>query len=275
MGADGPLTGWSFLVTRPAQRGDRLSAMLERQGAMVIQRPSLVIGEMEDPMPVADAMERADLAIFVSIYAVNALSQALALRPLSFRKSLRIAAVGGATADALKQLGLKVTFAPPGSTGSEGLIDALAGSNWQKREVALFAADTGRRVLAEWLTERGARVSRIIAYTRQPNPDADFDAVAGFLASPQRVITFTSLESARALTSAIPPGSRENLFASNLIVISQRIADGCRSMGFQGELDVADDTLDKTIVTLAIAQAGGQGVVTDLSTNDNSGGEGL
>lgn len=275
MGDKGQLTGWSFLITRPEDRGNRLSAMLKQLGALVVQRPSLVIGEIDDPLPVVAAMEDADLAIFVSVYAAGALGRALAIRSLCGRKSLEIAAVGRATSDALEQLGLAVKYMPAGSSGSEGLIDVLADKNWSGRDVALFCAENGRQLLAEWLIDRGANVSRIIAYTRQPNPAPAIDSIGDFLASPQRVIVFTSLESARALASVIPPESRKRLCDSNLIVISQRIADGCRSLGFHGKLDVAGDTSDRTVLALALRQAGCRRTGAGVRRNDNSGGEGL
>src|SRR6185503_6341767 len=105
MNAAPPLQGLGVVITRPRAAADVLAAALEREGARAFVFPALAI----EPLPPSaaldaalDALETTDLAIFVS---ANAVEMGLAAARARGHRPARVAAVGEATAQVLRNSG--------------------------------------------------------------------------------------------------------------------------------------------------------------------------
>lgn len=166
----GRLEGLGVVITRPRAAAEPLAAALEREGARPFVFPALEIEDLP-PSPALDAalatLERAALAIFVSAHAAERGLAAVRRRgPWPLRA--QVAAVGEATAQALRSAGFARVIAPRERHDSEALAgltelqaDRICGHN-----VVIFRGEGGRERLKQLLEERGARVCYAECYRR-------------------------------------------------------------------------------------------------------------
>jgi uroporphyrinogen III methyltransferase/synthase len=164
-----PLFGQRVVVTRTRQQASDLAIQLEDLGANVIEAPTIELVEPSDWAPIDQAMTRSgeyDWVIFTSANGVRFTRERLRAidRDVRVFGSAKIAAIGDATADAIRdQLSLHVDLCPE-SFVAEALADALAtrGQIAGKRFL-LLRADIARPLLRERLEKGGAKEVQDVA----------------------------------------------------------------------------------------------------------------
>jgi uroporphyrinogen-III synthase len=170
-----PLEGRTILVTRARQQAGRLTSELQTLGAQVVEIPTIEIS----PPASYDPLDRAlrDLQDFnwiivTSSNTVNVLRERMiALRlPPSVFSHLEIAAIGSATAEAVRDLGLKVAFMPPEYV-AESLIAAL-GDQIRGQNVLIVRAAIARDVIPEALRQKQALLTVVDAYSTVIPPES-------------------------------------------------------------------------------------------------------
>lgn len=184
-----PLSGLRVVVTRSEHQSAGLATAFERAGARVELLPLLAV------VPPADSrlVERAagDLAsydwlVFTSVNAVEA------FLPLTgpLRTDLRIAAVGPATAAALRTFGSE-----PHLTARKAEAEGLAadlGPHVAGGRVLLPQAADARPALLQGLRAAGAEVVALAVYDKRLPEEAPARAAELFSAFPLGWVTFTS-----------------------------------------------------------------------------------
>ena len=117
-----PLEGRRIVVTRAAAQGAALLDALRALGATPIAAPAIRILPPEDPRPLAAALDHLDDVDWLVCTSANAVRAVVAARAADapWPATLRIAAVGTATAVALRAAGAPVAFTP-----SQAVADAL------------------------------------------------------------------------------------------------------------------------------------------------------
>jgi uroporphyrinogen III methyltransferase/synthase len=208
-GPDYPLLGKRVLVTRPVHQAADFMAALRALGVEPISFPTIEIRPVADTRPLDEAIQRlarpADYPIqptnhltgqpanlynwlvLTSANGVVAFWERLEQLGLDSRSlaSVRIAAIGPATAAALAQRSIKPDLLPDVYT-AEGVLAAfdrlgpVAGQRF-----LLARADIARQTLAEGLIERGALVDEIPAYRTVP-------IAGGSMPPAADIVTFTS-----------------------------------------------------------------------------------
>lgn len=178
------LAGLGVVITRPRAAALPLAAALEREGARVFLFPALSIEATElSPASAAalGSLPSAALAIFVS---ANAAERGLAAARHNgpWPGGVAVAAIGEATAQALRNAGVGPVIAPSERHDSEALLElpglqAVSGEN-----VVVFRGEGGREHLKQVLEGRGARVAYVECYRRM-RPATD---PAPLLAAAQR-----------------------------------------------------------------------------------------
>src|SRR5947207_5413762 len=149
-----PLFGKRVLVTRPRDQAAELVELLEEMGAEAIEAPMIRIAPPDDYGPLDDACNRAgtfDWIIFSSANAVDSFIQRLLATPHDLRslRSVKLCAVGPATAERLAKYGLKVDLSPA-EYRAESVLNALsAGRELHGSKFLLPRADIGRELLAD------------------------------------------------------------------------------------------------------------------------------
>lgn len=168
MNAPLPLQGLGVVITRPQGAAQALASALSDAGARTFVFPALAT----EPLPPSPALDAAlahlsdcDLAIFVSANAV-AHGLAAARRDRAWPSRTRVAAIGEATAQALRNSGFDAVISPRERYDSEALLalddlKAVAGRN-----ILIFRGRGGREILKEALESRGAQVTYAECYRR-------------------------------------------------------------------------------------------------------------
>jgi len=199
-GRFGPLAGRTVVVTRSRTQSSTLSEALRNLGATVVEAPAIRV-ELHPERLIVDerAATRWDWVIFTSQNAVAAVFAALdaAGRDARAFGSTCIAAVGEATAAALRARGIRPDFLPSRPT-SACLADELprvAGARVFLPISALAGPD-----LEDALRARGAHVERVDAYDTLPEP-----LPPALIARVQAAdaVTFTSASTARFLRASL------------------------------------------------------------------------
>ena len=164
-----PLFGVRVLVTRARDQAGELSESLARIGAEPVEAPLIRIEAPDDWSGVDAAL--ADLSgfdhvVFTSGNAVKAFFSRLTERGLDARAlgGVRVAAVGRATADALRKHGIEADYQPH-IFRAEKLVETLV-ENCDLRDARILfpAADIAGPAVVEGLTAGGASVTRVTVY---------------------------------------------------------------------------------------------------------------
>jgi len=192
-----PLWGKTVLVTRTREQASQLVARLTEVGARCLETPTLEIAPPEDFGPLDRALKHLDdydWVIFTSANGVAAFMARLFDAGLDVRSLGRskIAAIGPATAAALKNYALNADCLPAESFQAEGLAEALQPMIQPGARVLLARAQVAREVLPETLARFGAQVEVAPVYQARPPRELPPAARAALEAGAVDVLTFTS-----------------------------------------------------------------------------------
>ena len=195
-----PLSEFRVVITRPKEQAKNLSALCLAAGANPVLAPMLQIAANQlDATTVLSQLAVADWAIFTS---ANAVEYAMILCKSSFPSSLQIACVGRRTAAVLKAYGVSNVLVPATTFDSEGLLQLAPLQAVSNRVFIIFTGKSGRQVLHDTLTARGAIVTLAEVYQRKPTVKMDQDlrialaqrtATAIFISSGEILQNFMSL----------------------------------------------------------------------------------
>jgi uroporphyrinogen-III synthase len=177
------------VVTRAESQSERLIDLFERTGAIVEPFPLLEIVPPADRVPLeraAAGLATFDWVVFTSVNAVEAFLPLAGPMPAA----LRIAAVGPATAEALRARGIE-PHRMPAKADAAGLVESLAPEIGGRRVLLPQAADA-RTVLLRGLAAAGAEVTAVVAYDKRLPLDVLDRAAELFCLEPLGWVTFTS-----------------------------------------------------------------------------------
>ena len=220
-----PLFGKRVLVTRPRDQAAELVELLEEMGAEAIEAPMIRIAPPDDYGPLDDACNRAgtfDWIIFSSANAVDSFIQRLLATPHDLRslRSVKLCAVGPATAERLAKYGLKVDLSPA-EYRAESVLNALStGRELQGSKFLLPRADIGRELLADELRKQGADVTEVIAYRTvivEPEREGEPDIYRMLLERRIDVVTFTSASTVRNFVKVLGAEPAADLLGTTIV----------------------------------------------------------
>lgn len=167
------LAGKRIVITRAAAQSEALAKELSALGAIPVILPLVSFAAPEVFTPLDSAisdMQSYDWIIFTSATAVRAVVERKHSLVHSESK-LQIAAIGPATAQAVRQAGLRVEYVAETHTGvalAEELGDRLRGA-----KVLLPRSDRANPDLPPALRRRGAQVTEVVAYRTLRPTSAD------------------------------------------------------------------------------------------------------
>lgn len=202
------------VVTRPDPGAIPTCVALVQRGFRPVRVPTIAVEPAGDGAgrDLEERLRRADWVVVTSANAVPVLAAAMATRApvASARRRPRVAAVGEATARALRAAGLPVSFRPWTPTG-RALADELPAVD--RATVVLVRGDLADATLGKRLTDRGARVEVVTVYRTVECPPeagpaldaalADGPPAAVVVASPSAVRGWASLVGGRAVDPAV------------------------------------------------------------------------
>jgi len=205
--ARGPLAGRRIIVTRSRRQAGILSTLLEAEGAVVVEFPTIRIAPPADYAAVDRAIARLDQYRWVVFTSQNGVAaflgrlRACGLGPAALGR-LRVAAIGPATAGALQAQGLRVDLAPAEFV-AEALVDAFAGERLEGARILLPRALEARRVLPDGLRARGATVDAVPVYRVEAERGQDPETWRQLLDRGGDAVTFTSPSTVRNFVEVV------------------------------------------------------------------------
>lgn len=169
-----PLFGWNVLVPRTKDQSGSMVRRLERFGAQATTVPTISVEPPRTPQQIERAVKglvtgRYEWVGFTSVNAVRAIREKFEEFGLDARSfaGLKVAAVGGVTADALRDWGINPDLVPEGEQSAKGLLD-----EWPPfddlldpiNRVFLPRADIATETLVAGLQDMGWEVDDVTAY---------------------------------------------------------------------------------------------------------------
>jgi uroporphyrinogen-III synthase len=220
------LEGLGVVITRPREPAEALARELESRGARVFVFPALAI----EDLPGSEALERAldalcgaALAIFVSAHAVQkGVAAARARGP--WPAGLEVAAVGEATAQALRNSGFGRVISPTQRHDSDGLLEMARLQAVRGENIIVFRGEGGRERLKEVLEARGARVAYAQCY-RRARPQADpAPLLEAWDRGEVNAVSALSAETLENFVALLGPAAERRLAGAALVVPHPAIA---------------------------------------------------
>lgn len=208
-----PLFGKRVVVTRTRPQAGALSAGLRVLGADVLELPTIRIEPPLDQREFGQLVQDAhgyDWIVFTSPNGAGAFFEMFYKLYDDAREigGVRIAAIGPATAQRVKDFHLKVELQPAEFVAEAVLREFQKLSSIENEKFLLVRAEVTRDVLAPALTKMGAIVDEAIAYRTVPETEDRSGARARFKSEGADLITFTSsstVENFLALHLPLPP----------------------------------------------------------------------
>lgn len=191
-----PLAGKNILITRAREQSGDFSTQLKKLGAGVIEFPTIEVvppRHWKELDRAIDQLKSYDWILFTSANGVNFFWQRLEERGESplLPSSLKVCAIGPATADQLKRNGVFVHYVPKEFI-AESILEGLKKSRMEGKRVLLARAKKARDILPKGLRKLGAEVDVVEVY-RTVRPKGGSKKLRKLLAEGKiDVITFTS-----------------------------------------------------------------------------------
>lgn len=236
-----PLFGKRVVVTRAREQASELKRMLEESGAQVLQFPTIEIAPPES----WESLDRViaskyDWLVFTSVNGVHAWFERI--KDVRAIAGTKVAAVGQATADALRERGIVPDLVPERFISTD-LLPLLPQDQRGIRTAVIRAAE-GRDELIDELRSRGGEVDLGIAY-QTIAADYDLDELRALIANDAiDVITFTSASTVDNFFDKLTPDERTRVLQRALIAsIGPTTSEAIRRYGKEPDVVAANATI--------------------------------
>ena len=246
------MQGRRILVTRAAHQADDLSRRLRVLGAEPVEFPVIAIVPPDDWSPLDAALARLadyDWLVFTSATGVQIFwnrFEAHIGRGAPHLQIPRLAAIGPATAAALRARGLEPQVVPE-TYVAEALAQALGDVRGQR--ILLARADIARKALPVLLRAAGATVDEVVLYRTVP-VQSDL-ALADILAhGPLGAITFTSSSTVRQFIERVGPEGLAALRDVPVACIGPVTAATARELDLRVDAVAQEYTMDGLVAAL-------------------------
>lgn len=216
-----PLARKRIVVTRARGQAAGFTRLLEEAGAQVLELPTIRI----EPPESWDAVDRAigelqmfRWVIFTSVNGVARFRERLEASGRGVRalSRARIAAIGPATAKALRQWGLKPEVIPR-EYRAEALLATLGTEIRPGDRILIPRAAEARDLLVAGLARLGAHVAEVPVYRTRPATDEAEPFRRALRSGAVHAITFTSSSTVRNFAELFSPAEREELLTGVVI----------------------------------------------------------
>lgn len=239
----------NVLITRPIDQAQNLYRQIEARGGHAILFPTIEIQALDEIIikNKIKHLEKYNIAIFVSPNAVSCASPVILKQYQHWPSHIKVAAIGEATAKALRAYHVKIDFLPTQKQfHSEGLLALEVFNNVTQQKIIIFKGEGGRDLLIKELCQRGAVVEEVSVYRRSLPQLLKSDFLTK---SAIDIIVCTSVTALQNLWLLTPSEQRTWLQNIHLLVSSERIAEAARNLGFVKTPVLADNATDQAILS--------------------------
>lgn len=242
-----PLHGKRILITRARAQASALTEKLTALGASCIETPVIRIAAPADDYAALDhaigELHSYHWVIFTSVNGVEHFFARLAhaekdTRALGYAK---VAAIGSATAEALRAYGIHVDLVPK-EFRAEAVVEALKDILPPRARILLPRAQEARDVLPESLRTYGAMVDVVAAYETVPELDGGAELAARLTNGEIDFVTFTSSSTVKNLVQQL--GNITPLQQVKIACIGPVTADTARNFALEPDIVAETYTID-------------------------------
>ena len=221
------LTNTVVLVTRPVHLAANLVALINSRGGRAISLPTVDIEYTTDAVELKctlDGKGAGGLAVFTSRNSVGAIDQWLRTQGIEWPCSIRCAAVGPKTAQAVRRaFKVQEVIAPAVRFGAAGLLEVPQMQDLKEVSVSVFDGGEGTGLLQEQLVDRCRNFRSFVVYRREM-PDPDTSAVSAVMNEVGiNYVVVTSVTGASNLFHILGATAMEVLQSSYFVAYSERI----------------------------------------------------
>ena len=250
-----PLFGKRLLVTRARAQASEFAALLEANGAEVIQCPTITIQPMRKNPRLAAAIAALSAygwVIFTSVNAVEIFYECLRENGKDARAfgTSKICAVGKKTVAALNRIGIHPDFVPTQSRGSAiaAELNDVAGE-----KILLPRAKIASAELPNGLRAKAAQVDDIPLYKTLTVPNANRDAIEKQLLNGDiDIVTFTSSSTVTNFLEMFPAEALVNV---RVAVIGPATRTTAEKHGVQVEIVAPEATIERLVEAIVAADS--------------------
>jgi uroporphyrinogen III methyltransferase / synthase len=245
-----PLNGMRVFVTRTRAQAGKLSALLRDAGAVPLEFPAIKIAPPSSYEGLDEALgslERFEWVVFTSPNAVDAVWARLEGRDARAFAANKVAAVGPATADALRQRGIEADFVPSTFTSAALAREFPAAEG----EILVPQAEDAPDDLLRASDAAGRAVHIAPAY-RTVTDDASVSAGRQALAEGVDAVLFTSGSTVRSFVELWGPPPPDCI----VCCIGPRTAEVAAELGVMVGAVAEEHTLDGLVSALIGAVRG-------------------
>jgi uroporphyrinogen III methyltransferase/synthase len=231
-----PLFGRTILITRTRHQSSELGAALQELGAAVLEAPTIDIAPPADWEPIDYAIrsiDEYDWLILTSVNGVEGLRGRMEALELDARLMgrVKIAAIGDATAAALRAMGLRPDLVPTRFVAESLAADLVARHPMKGKRVLMLRADIARPLLREKLQEAGAEVHDLCVYETRPAQSLPPEVWVALKQGRIDWVTFTSSSTARNFVRLLDD-QRDLLAGVRIASIGPITSQTVRELGF-------------------------------------------
>ena len=243
-----PLFGKRILVTRPGDRAESSTQLLESLGAEVIQLPAIQLAPALSNGAFHRAlneMDRFDWVFFTSPEGIHWFRMLLEKehKDLRILTQRHIGAIGPKTAAAIEALGIHVDFVPT-TFSQEGILEGLRGRVLRGKRALLLSAEGSRDVLMDGLRRLGMQVVRVPIYRSIMAPQL-LKRIKEIMQSPPDLVTVTSASCVDQLAAALKRSRLDGrLRQLRFAAIGPVTADAVRAYGGRVAIQATTSTME-------------------------------
>jgi uroporphyrinogen III methyltransferase / synthase len=252
-----PLFGRRVVVTRARAQAGELSVELERLGAEVLEFPTIEVRPPDDLGPLDEAirdLDSFDWLVFTSVNGVEAFVERLERHGLDLRavpRDAKVAAIGPATAERVRETGLRVVVVPR-EFRAEALIEELAGDELAGKRVLIPRARVAREILPDKLREAGAEVVVPPAYESVPSSEGKDELARRLEVGEVDCVTFTASSTVENFVGAFGEGEARRLLSGTRVAcIGPITADTARGRGIRVDVEAREYTIPGLVEAVA------------------------
>ena len=252
-----PLFGRRIVVTRARIQAGELSAMLRDLGAEVVEFPTIEIKPPDDFGPLDKAILELDSygwLIFTSTNGVEAFMGRLGHHDLDARavpRETKIAAIGPATADRVRDFGLRVDVVPR-EYRAESLLEEMSGRPLAGEKILIPRAKVAREILPEKLREAGAEVVVPPAYESVPSAEGKTEVARLIDGDEIDFVTFTASSTVENFVSTFGEAEAARLLEETRVAcIGPITAATAAGYGLRVDAEAREYTIPGLVETIA------------------------
>jgi uroporphyrinogen III methyltransferase/synthase len=256
-----PLFGQRIVVTRTREQAGQLSRRLHEQGAEVLEVPTIKLEpptRRQDLVDALLALNAYDWLVFTSPNGVTKFFEYFfkQFRDMRDLGGARIAAVGPATANKLKELHLQVDLVPEEALAAEITTAFAKFESIENLKICLLRAEVANPELPAALEALGAIVDDVACYQTVPETEDATGAAASLLAQGADWVAFTSGSTVEHFHARFDlPALLRKFPQLKTAAIGPETAKALTALGLKPNLEAKRHTIDGLVVALVSAQA--------------------